>query len=93
MDNPSLIERVESMSAALNYAFNEKWADTEDSNVTHQLNHEEGVVAIPAETEKVEIDVSDPDGLIVVRKERQKDEFTNEKEAAEFALIQFFNSD
>mgnify|MGYP006301227167 CR=1 FL=1 len=81
------------MSATLNHIFNEKWADREDSNVIHQLYHEKGVVAIPAEIEKIEVDVSDPDGLIVVRKGRQKKEFANEKEAAESALTQFFNSD
>lgn len=84
------VERVETMSASLNYVYNQKWADRTDSNVTHQLNHEEGTVALPAEDSSVVVDVSDPDGLIEVRSGRQNEEFTDSEEAAEFALKQFF---
>ena len=89
------VEQVEAMSASLSYVYNQKWSDRTDKNVSHQLNHEDGTVTVglPAEDSRAVVDVSDLNGLIEVHIEGQASEFTDSKEAAEFALKQLFTNE
>lgn len=92
MKNGPMEERVEAMSASLNYIYNENWSNQVDTNITHQLNHEKGIISLPAEDSTIVVDVSDPTGLIEVHTPERREDFTDSEDAAQFALKQFFTS-
>jgi len=87
----SVEERMEEVSASLNYQYSKNWADQANESMTHQIRPEDGIVAIPGDKLTVTVDVSDSDGRIVVSGQQEENEFFDVSEAVEYALQIFFN--
>ena len=90
MGGNSLEERVEAMSASLNYIYNENWDERDEGNVTHKLNHEQGTIVLPGDEKNITIDISDSDGLIVVTSPAEVEKFVDSQKAAEYAFQALF---